>query len=386
MANSPSKPMKTYYEKEDTGQIVFKERQDFIKEITNNLELVENVSKNPDLPQIVKERMAEIKLNLESLKYSELPPAELQKKIKTYTQIPVAKGKWMHLSAFLTSTGNTKVVSSEQQYIQQVQKMIKNTMANLTNLLINHSEDEHLSAFFDELKSLKPETDYQTVKTKMDHLTMSGIIKHYNIIKLNFLQDWLKPYEEYLGKSIQEMSENEVQQALTQVEGLKKKQLEKIGLHITTEKLNQFYPFNKKMHELMNGKSTHFWGYPAIRDEFITLIQQAINRFSFKMENQFLIFETADKSMVYLLGFPEESFEKSKKMKSDQTKVGLIPHLKVLFKVEDGYKELEREHVSSLTEYYRMLKTAVVPFLGTLSATLEIPLSDQLKDAFDMWI
>ena len=73
-------------------------------------------------------------------------------------------------------------------------------------------------------------------------------------------------------------------------------------------------------------------------------------------------------------------------MKSDQTKVGLIPHLKVLFKVEDGYKELEREHVSSLTEYYRTLKTAVVPFLGTLSATLEIPLSDQLKDAFDMWI
>ena len=135
----------------------------------------------------------------------------------------------------------------------------------------------------------------------------------------------------------------------------------------------------------MNGTSTDFWGLIDYRNEFIELMQATINRFSFKLENHFLVFEVADHSMVYLVGFPDDVFLHAKKMRDGR--VGLIPHLKVLFKLPSGdYKEVNKKSMNNTTEYYKTLRTAVVPFFASISQILGKELSQGMKDTFDMWL
>ena len=377
--------IKTYFQKEDSGKIVFEERQDCLEEIDKYLTMIENLVKAEDIDEALIPSLQEIHYQIQSLKYSNIPLAEVKKKIATYSRVPLGDDKFMHLSSFLSSTGEQKIVKTEEAYLAQVQKMVENTKANLTNLLIFKEEDEHLKGFADELEVIDGSRNYQSVKTRMEHLTMSGIIKHYNKVKLEFLRNWLAPFEEQLGQSIATMSANEIQSALTQVEGLKKQELDDIGMRLNPELFDDFRPYNRTMHELMNGENADFWGFPDQRDEFVELIKKIINRFSFKLENHYLIFQSADKQFAYLVGFPDTVYDGKKQMKGG--KVGLIPHLKVFFASDDGsFKELDKGGFEKSSEYYRILKTAVVPFLASLSMIVDAPLSQGFKDSFDMWL
>ncbi len=375
----------TYYAKEDSGRVVYEERKNGLEEIQQLLELIDEVKKAPDVSEAIIPALEELNYKIEALRYSDISLPELKQKLKGYSRVPLGDGKFLHLSSFLTSKGEQKVVKSEDEYLSQVKKMRVNTMANLTNLLLFKEEDEHLRAFFDELKEMESNSSYQDIKTRMDHLTMSGIIKHYNQVKFEFLQNWLKPFEEQLGKAVQSMSPKEVQTALGKVENLKKKELEQVGMRLNAEIADQFRPYNREMHELMNGTSSDFWGFPEYRDEFVNLVKKIINRFTFKLENHYLVFQSADQTLAYLVGFPDDTFGSKKKIKGG--KVGLVPHLKIFFNSGDGsFKELRKEDMEKPTEYYRTLKTAVVPFLGSLSMIVNAELSQGFKDSFDMWI
>lgn len=375
---------KTYYKKEDSGKVVYEQRKDSLEDIDKYLNLIEKLKKSPDIGQVSLPALEEMQYRIESLKYSDIPRNEVQKKLAHYSKIPLGEGKFMHLSSFLTNTGEQKVVNSEEEYLDQVQKMIQNTKANLTNLLIFREDDEHLVGFFEELQVIEGNKNYQEVRTRMKHLTMSGIIKHYNQVKLEFLKSWLSPFEEQLDKPIAQMSPEDIQEALEKVENLKKKELEKIGMALTPELVDDFRPHNRTMHNLMNGETTDFWGFPEYRDEFLELVKKIINRFSFKLENHYLIFQSSDKQLAYLLGFPDKVYEGKQKMKGG--KVGLVPHLKVfIMNTEEGYKELIRGDLKQ-GEYFRALKTAVVPFLASVAMIVDWPLSDGFKDAFDMWL
>ncbi|MBF0277684.1 MAG: hypothetical protein HQM13_07840 [SAR324 cluster bacterium] len=375
----------TYFNKEDSGKVVFEAREDCLEEIDKHLNLIENLKKSEDIAEELLPALGEIHYQIQSLKYSDIPLAEVKKKINQYSRVPLGDGKFMHLSSFLGSTGEQKVVKSEEEYLAQVQKMVENTKANLTNLMIFKEDDEHLKGFAEELDLMDGSHDFKSVKTRMEHLAMSGIIKHYNQVKLEFLRNWLAPFEEQLGKPIAQMSSDEVQKALGKVENLKKQQLEDIGMRMNPELFDDFRPYNRTMHELMNGDNADFWGFPQQRDEFVELIKKIINRFSFKLEKHYLIFQSADKKMAYLVGFPDTAYEGKKELKG--SKIGLIPHLKVFFAGKDGnFKELTRDQLEKSSEYYRVLKTAVVPFLASLATIVETPLSQEFKDAFDMWL
>ncbi len=375
----------TYYAKEDSGKVAFELRKDCLEDIQKYIDLIDEIKKSEDIGKTAEPALDEVRYQIESLKYTDIPAEEVKKKLNKYSRVPLGDGKFIHLSSFLASTGEQRVVKTEEEYIQQVKKMVDNTKSNLTNLLIFREEDEHLKGFFDELQVIEKSTNYSDVKQRMDHLTMSGIIKHYNEIKLEFLRKWLAPFEEKLGKSISEMSSKEMQEALGQVENLKKKELEQVGIRINAETPDVFRPYNKEKHELMNGDTTEFWGFPEQRDEFVELVKKIINRFSFKLETHYLVFESADKKMAYLVGFPDDAFSQQKKLKDGG--VGLTPHLKVLIANKSGeFQELRKDDMEKPSEYYRVLKTAVVPFLASLSMMVDAPLSKEFKDAFDMWL
>ena len=62
----------------------------------------------------------------------------------------------------------------------------------------------------------------------------------------------------------------------------------------------------------------------------------------------------------------------------------IVTHMKVFFKGGDGkFKEFVKEDLEKPSEYYRTLKTAVVPFLASVSAIVDQPLTQGFKDAFD---
>ena len=65
----------------------------------------------------------------------------------------------------------------------------------------------------------------------------------------------------------------------------------------------------------------------------------------------------------------------------------MIPHLKVFFTTDDGeYKEVVKSDMENTSRYYEALRTLVVPFLASLALILDVPLSDSLRDSFDMWL
>ncbi len=372
-------------DQEDSGKVVFETRKDCLEEIDKYLDLIENIKKSKGFAKKLIPALEEIQYQIESLKYSERSLAEVKKTINQYSRVPLGDGKFLHLSSFLGNTGEQKIVENSEEYLAQVQKMIQNTKANLTNLFIFREDDEDLRGFAEELYLIEGNQDYESIKTHMEHLTTSGIIRHYYQVKLEFLKNWLAPYEEQLGKPVAEMTPDEVQQALAKVEDLKKQELEDIGMRLNPELSDDFRPYNREMHVWMNGENTDFWGFPEQRDEFVELIKKIINRFSFKLENHYLIFQSVDKKMAYLVGFPDPAYKRKKQLKGG--KIGLIPHLKVFFVGKDGaFKELTKDHMETASEYYRFLKTAVVPFLASLSMIVETPLSQDFKDAFDMWM
>jgi len=146
-----------------------------------------------------------------------------------------------------------------------------------------------------------------------------------------------------------------------------------------------FRVHNRKMHPIMNGKNEEFWGSPEVRSEFIGLLNKLITRFSLNLDDRFLLFKTKDEGFAYLVGFADDAFSQAVEVKEGE--LGIYPHLKVFLKGrQDQYNEIQPEaYAGNKTAYYQALRTAVVPFLSSISVMLELVLSSQFKEAFDMW-
>jgi len=143
--------------------------------------------------------------------------------------------------------------------------------------------------------------------------------------------------------------------------------------------------FNREIHPVMNGKNKDFWGGAETRDEFVALTTKIINRFSFNLEDRFLIFQTKDGGFSYLVGFADDSFNEAVKLEGG--KLALYPHLRVF--LHAGSTKLheidQKDYPKDTAAYFRALKTAVVPFLTAISVMVEFELSKTLKESFDMW-
>ena len=115
------------------------------------------------------------------------------------------------------------------------------------------------------------------------------------------------------------------------------------------------------------------------------LINKLIARFSFNLQDRFLLFKTADGGFLYLVGFADEAFDNPVQLEGG--KLGLFPHMKVFLKRGEDYQEIQPgNYTVNKQAYFRTLKTAVVPFFTSVAPMLEHTLSQDIKSAFDMWI
>ena len=326
MAKKSDPTFTTVYEPGSAGALAFVENEGLQEEIQEYLGLVDKMKNDYDGDEQIINGLTEIQSKLHSLRIMQEEPAVLREKLEELLQVPVAEGKTLHLSSFRKSAKKNKL-ASEDQYIAQVRKLIKNTQTNITLLLLTNPDDGILQKFLAELGGKGPSDDFRQVKLQMDNLGKSPQLWHYMEVKKAFLTEWLKPYQEYLDQPIQKMTQEEFNAALSKVEELREQKLEEsTNLEIVSE-FSEFRAYNRTMHPIINGKNSDFWGSDAIRAEFVQLINTVITRFTFNLENRFLLFRTKEGSFTYLIGFSDEAFEQAVSM--EDGKLGLYPHLKV---------------------------------------------------------
>ncbi len=368
----------------DDGTLAFSRREEIDTEVSNYLGVVAQLKQDyADEPQVV-EGLNDLEGSLSALRVSSDSEEELQKRLQALVEVPIAEGKSLHLNAFRKSTSGG-VLKDEEAYRARVRKLVINTQGNLTHLLLTWPEDKILHRFLADLNELDLERDAATLKQHMDGVGKSPHLWHYNDKKKEFLVEWLRPYQEHFGKPIEELSGEELQACIQKVENLRNTKLEEMT-HLAVESdRTEFRSHNRRMHEIMNGRNLEFWGSEEVRNEFITLMSKLITRFALNLEERFLIFKTKDAGFAYLVGFADEAFSEAVELEGGG--LGIFPHLKVFLLGNNGqYTEIQQEaYAGNTSSYYQALRTAAVPFLSSMAAMMETSLSDEIKEAFDMW-
>jgi hypothetical protein len=374
----------TVYESEDAGTMAFTRREEVAADVANYLEVVEQLKKDFAQEPAVVEGLREVQAKLGALRVATDPEEELRKKLQSLIEVPIGEDKTLRLDAFRKKAAETRL-EDDEAYRARVARLVRNTEGNVAHLLLNWPEDNILQRFLKDIEELELKGDIRALKLRMEEFSKSPHLWHYNEKKKAFLVEWLKPYQEYFGKPIDELTEEELQASIQKVEELRDTKLEEMASLVLENDRAPFRVHNRTMHPIMNGKSTDFWGTSEVRDEFIKLLNKMITRFSLNLEDRFLLFTTSDGGFCYLVGFADEAFTDAVERK-DGT-LGIYPHLKVFLSDEKGhFREVAQEaYGRNSAAYYRALKTAVVPFLSSMGVMVEHVLSNDLRKAFDMW-
>ena len=373
----------TLYE-EAAGTLVFTRREEIDAEVLAYIDIINQLKADyADDPQVVT-GLADLESSLSALRVSTESEEALQQKLQSLVEVPIAEGKALHLNAFRKSTATTTLKDSEA-YRARVKKLVANTEGNLTHLLITWPDDNILQRFLKDLTELDMDGEIGQIKAYMDPLGKSPHLWHYSEKKKEFLVEWLRPFQEQFGKPIEQFSEEELQASIQKVEQLRNTKLEEMTHLMVDSERAAFRPYNRKMHPIMNGKNEEFWGNPEVCTEFIALMNKLITRFSLNLDERFLLFKTKDEGFAYLVGFADEAFSQAVEM--NEGELGIYPHLKVFLKgQQDQYNEIQPEAYAGNTRaYYQALRTAAVPFFSSMAVMLELVLSSQFKEAFDMW-
>ena len=374
----------TVYDKEDAGAIAFQSREEVGPQIDALLATLRELQQEYEQEAPVAEGLHEIEMKLQALRMSSEPLEIIQQKLQSLTEVPLGPDKKINLAAFRKKTAAAPL-ANETEYVAHVKRLVRNTLGNLSQLLINAPEDSILQRFLKELQEVNPDGEYKAVKLQMEKFSKSPQLWHYNEKKKDFLLEWLKPFQGDLGKPLEKMTAEELQEALKKVEKLRETKLETMTNLSQEKERGPWRAFNREMHAVMNGKNKDFWGGAETRDEFIRLMSKIISRFAFNLEDRFLVFRTKDGGFSYMVGFADDAFTDAVAIEGG--KLALYPHLKAfLHSGETKFHEIEqKDYPGDSSAYFRALKTAVVPFLTSISVMVEFELSKQIKESFDMW-
>jgi hypothetical protein len=374
----------TVYDKAGAGAIAFQNRAEVGPQIDALLATLHQLEEEYQGETQVVEALHEIEMKLQALRLSEEPLEAIQQKVQSLTEVPFGPDKKLNLAAFRKRAAGGPL-ANEAEYLAHVKRLVRNTMGNLAQLLVSSPDDSILQRFMKELQELNPSGDFKSVKLQMEKFSKSPQLWHYNERKKAFLLEWLRPFQTDLGKPLEKMTAEELQEALKKVEKLRDTKLEQSTNLAQEKERGPYRAYNRQMHPVMNGKNKDFWGGAEVRDEFIHLMSKIISRFSFNLEDRFLVFRTKDGGFSYLVGFADDAFSDAVAMEGG--KLALYPHLKAfLHSGEKQFHEIDqKDYPGDSSAYFRALKTAVVPFLMAISVMVEFELSKQLKESFDMW-
>jgi hypothetical protein len=383
MASEKKTGFTTLYEGDAAGTVAFDGPAGVQGAIADYLGLVKQVREDYKDDPAISQGLREIEAKLNTLRFSKEPPDAVLKTLESLVQVPVGANKVLRLDAFRKTSAKGQV-NDQEEYVERVRRLVRNTLNNVTLLLINWPDDGILQKFMEDLKSVDLNAGPAAIKTRMETVGKGPHLWHYNQKKKAFLVDWLKPFQTDLGEDVESMTEERFAEALRQVEKLREVKLREMTPLVIDRNKEPYAVHNRSMHPVLNGKFKDFWGTVEIRDEFILLLNKLITRFSFNLQDRYLIFKGDDGGFLYLVGFADEALENPVKLENG--KLGLFPHLKVFLNRGGEYQEISPgNYTVNKQAYFRALKTAVVPFLVAIGPMLDHKLSDGLRKAFDVW-
>ena len=373
----------TVYDAAEAGVLTFEAGTALAGEVASCLQLVKQLQTDFKDDSAIVSGLKQLESQLHTLRFSKDPADKIKQKLDALMQLPVTGEKTIRLDAFRKKA--SKPVDGVQEYQERVKRLVKNTRANIVLLLAAAGNgDDNLTQLLNQLIQLNPELPYAELKTRMDALAKNPLLVHYNQKKRAFLVEWLKPYQAKLGDTIEQMTEERLMEAARQVESIRSMVLKELAKVVLDNNREPFKPYNRTIHPVMNGKSVDFWGSQEVRDEFIALVNKMLTRFSFNLEDRFLLFHTEDGGFMYLVGFADEAVDNAIELKDG--KYGVTPHLKVFLNRGGQLQEIVAGNYQvNRAAYYRALKTAIVPFFTAMAPLLDLTLSEELKSAFDMW-
>ena len=374
----------TVYDGAAAGVLTFEAGTALADEVSACLQLVKQLQTDFKDDAAIVTGLKQLEGDLHTLRFSKEPADKVRQKLDALMQLPVSGEKTIRLDAFRKKA--SKPVDGAQEYQERVKRLVKNTRANILLLLAAAgSGDDKLTQLLNELIQFNPEQPFAELKARMEALAKNPLLVHYNQKKRAFLVEWLKPYQAKLGDKIEQMTEERLMEAARQVESIRSMVLKELAKVVLESNREPFKAYNRTMQPVMNGKTVDFWGTQEVRDEFIAIVNKMLTRFSFNLEDRFLLFRTEDGGFMYLVGFADEAVENAIELKDG--KYGVTPHLKVFLSRGGQLQEIVAGNYKvNRAAYYRALKTAIVPFFSAMAPLLDVTLSEELKSAFDMWV
>ncbi|MGK5091513.1 hypothetical protein WDW89_05780 [Deltaproteobacteria bacterium TL4] len=379
MGSQISGPMKTLYESREKKGIKIDFNPEVASEIENYLGGMEVMLETYQENEEIVRGLKELKAKASSLLISHSSEEEIIKGIRQLTSIKGPDGKQMNISSFGRKSATTK---DADKFKERTVKLLKQTNQNTIALMQWDSKNKELAKFLGVIKEIDLNIPPIELDKKVKELLKSDGFRAYQAVKESYIKEWLKPFQEELGKPIEALSQEELQEAMKRMKIVMKQRMTEGNLIVTPDS-EKFKDFNVHDHDLVNGNEKKFWLNEILIDEFIAFTQAVLTRFTFLLDKQFLVFQFRNEPYLYLIGFSHDAFINAEQG-ADGTMI-ISPHVKPIIPGKDKtYRELSQTTFPSVGLYTEMCRETLKPFFMSLGEKIGFVFSKEFKQHFRM--
>lgn len=372
--------LQTLYESREKKGIAIAFNKEAAQEIEAYLTALEEMTNAyKDNVEILK-RLNEIKAKANGFLISRMDENEIISNIRKLTTLTGPSGEKLNIKSF--HQARSQQIKDANVYKQKTLKRIEQTITNGVTLSQFESGNTELKAFVNSLRNIDQSLSGANLDREMKKLIQSDGFKTYQKVKDNYIREWLRPLEEELGKPVEQLSQEEMQEAIKRMKIVMNQRLNEGNLTVHP-KSEAFREFNQEDHDMMNGHAKEFWLNDLLIDEFIEFTQAVLNRFTFMLDKQFLVFQFKSEPYLYLIGF--SYYALSKANTGNDGNLLITPHIKAIIQSKDqSYRELSKGGFQSVGLYIDVLKETVKPFLQSLAKKINFEFSKEFKQHFRM--
>ncbi|MBF0289277.1 MAG: hypothetical protein HQM14_15775 [SAR324 cluster bacterium] len=371
--------IQTLYEDREKKGITIKFNPEAATEIETYMTGLEGMINAYQENQEIVKGLHEVKIKANSLLISHASEEDIIKGIREMTTITGPDGKKMNIASFAKT--KTEHLQDADVFKERTLKRLNQTIQN-TIALMQWKQSEELGNFINELKGLDQSVSGQEIDKSIRDVMKSGGFKVYQSVKEDYLKEWLRPFQQELGKPIEALTQAELQDAMKHMKIVMKQRLNEGNLVIYPDS-DKMKDYNMQDHDMVNGHEMTFWLNNPLIDEFVTFTQAVLTRFTFMLDKQFLVFRFRSEPYLYLIGFSNESFLNAEK--GEDSSLVVSPHIKAIVQGKDkAFRELNNTNFPSVGMYIDVLKDTIKPFLIALAEKIEFEFSDDFKKHFRM--
>lgn len=372
--------LQTLYESREKKGIAIAFNKEAAQEIEAYLTALEEMTNAyKDNAEILK-RLNEIKAKANGFLISRMDEDEIISNIRKLTTLTGPSGEKLNIKSF--HQARSQHIKDANVYKQKTLKRIEQTITNGVTLSQFESGNTELEAFINSLRNIDQSLSGVNLDREMKKLIQTDGFKTYQKVKDNYIREWLRPLQEELGKPVEQLSQEEMQEAIKRMKIVMNQRLNEGNLTVHP-KSESFREFNQEDHDMMNGHAKEFWLNDPLIDEFIEFTQAVLNRFTFMLDKQFLVFQFKSEPYLYLIGFSYSALSKANT--SNDGSLLITPHIKAIIQSKDqSYRELSMGGFQSMGLYIDVLKETVKPFLQSLAKKINFEFSKEFKQHFRM--